>query len=117
VDGATRLHWGDRLEIYTIAGLGHGAPIDSQGVGAPAPFILQVGISSTMHIAHFWGLLNRSVVKPKPVPIRIVPPPEQSALPEIEATLAPLDGYPAYTARLENIILRALKAAGLIRKP
>ena len=117
VDGATRLRWGDRLEVYTIAGLGHGAPIDSQGVGAPAPFILQAGISSTMHIAQFWGLLNRSVVKPKPVPIRIVPPPEQSALPEIEATLAPLDWHPAYTARIENIILRALKAAGLIRKP
>ncbi|MEY4966459.1 MAG: hypothetical protein RL274_2042, partial [Pseudomonadota bacterium] len=116
VDGATRLRWGDRLEVYTIAGLGHGTPIDARDVGTPAPFILQAGISSTTHIAQFWGLLAKPVAKPNPAPIRIVPPPKQSALPEIEAALMPPERRASTGASAENIILRALKAAGLIRK-
>ena len=60
VEGAHRLHWDDRLEVYTVAGLGHGTPIDSRDLGTPAPFILQAGISSTRRIAQFWGLVDRS---------------------------------------------------------
>jgi poly(hydroxyalkanoate) depolymerase family esterase len=112
LDGATRLSWGDRLEVYTVAGLGHGTPIDARDVGAPAPFILQAGISSTTRIAQFWGLLDKAVARPRPAPVHIAPPPLQTALPDIEAMLAPR----AVNGQVENIILRALKAAGLIRK-
>ena len=47
------------LEVHTIAGMGHGTPLDTKGndgLGTPAPFMLEVGISSTRHIANFWGI-------------------------------------------------------------
>lgn len=53
---AMRLSWGDRLELITIPALAHGVPIDSHDLGVPAPFILDVGLSSTRHIADFFGL-------------------------------------------------------------
>ena len=47
------------VEAYTVAGLGHGTPIQSVG-GAPGehagPFILEAGISSTLLTARFFGL-------------------------------------------------------------
>ncbi|MDB5739856.1 MAG: poly(3-hydroxyalkanoate) depolymerase [Alphaproteobacteria bacterium] len=114
---AMRLSWGDTLEVITIPAMGHGTPIDSDAVGAPAPYILEAGISSTMGIADFWGLLETAKAAPKPAPIHIVPPPEP-ALPKIEQAFkgkaapqpAPLN------ARVDAIIRRALKAAGLIKK-
>jgi poly(hydroxyalkanoate) depolymerase family esterase len=116
VAGVLRLSWGDRLEAYTLAALGHGTPIDSRDLGQPAPFILDAGISSTRRIAEFWGLapaaISRPLPKPapKPAPVR----PQQSALPEIEAALLP---HPQpQQAKVENLILRALKAAGLFRR-
>lgn len=45
------------LEYLEISGMGHGAPIDSSdGYGRSAPYILDVGISSTVHSARSWGL-------------------------------------------------------------
>jgi feruloyl esterase len=77
VDGAVRLRWGDRLEVYTVPTLGHGVPIDSGDVGLPAPFVLEAGISSASRIAQFWGL--EPAVRPakpsvKPAPVHAVPP-------------------------------------------
>jgi feruloyl esterase len=108
VDGALRLGWDDRLEIYTLPTLGHGTPIDAREIGAAAPFILDAGISSTTRIAAFWGLLEKPAAKPR---VHIVTP-SAPALPEIEAVLArrPMSSAP------DNLILRALKAAGLIPK-
>lgn len=116
VDGALRLNWGDRLEAYTLAALGHGTPIDSRDLGQPAPFILDAGISSTRRIAEFWGLAPAAISRPvpKPAPLRIEA--EQSALPEIEAALLPHPQPAAQQAKVENLILRALKAAGLFRR-
>jgi poly(hydroxyalkanoate) depolymerase family esterase len=114
VDGAIRLSWDDRLEVYTIPALGHGAPIDSTIAGTPAPYILEAGISSTTRIAEFWGLLAQPVARPRPAPIRVVTP--QPALPQIEAALGTLETPPTASSRVENIILRALKAAGLLAK-
>ena len=110
VDGAIRLGWDDRLEVYTVPTLGHGAPIDAQEIGAAAPFILDAGISSTTRIAAFWGLLEKPAAKPRHIPI-VTPP--KLALPEIEAMLAPRQP-PA--VRPDNFVLRALRAAGLMRK-
>lgn len=106
VDGAIRLRWDDRLEVYTMPGLGHGVPIDSREIGAAAPFILDAGISSATRIAEFWGLLEKPAKRPP-----IVTPPV-TALPEIEAVLALRQMSPAP----DNFVLRALRAAGLMRK-
>jgi poly(hydroxyalkanoate) depolymerase family esterase len=68
VDGYPRQVWRDRagrdvIESYTIAGMAHGAPL-ATGVadthcGIPGAFVLDVGISSSYHIAKFWGLTAR----------------------------------------------------------
>jgi poly(hydroxyalkanoate) depolymerase family esterase len=47
----------DVIELYTIPGMGHGTPTDrSSGYGQAAPFMLDVGVSSTLEIARSWGL-------------------------------------------------------------
>ena len=68
VDGASHRAWHDargtvQVELYTIKGMGHGTPIapaakDGRGVGAAMPHMLNVGISSTWHIARRWGLIR-----------------------------------------------------------
>ncbi len=60
----TRRIWRDRagrpvIDQVLIGGMGHGTPIDGTGpeaLGTPAPFILDVGISSTRRIAAHWGI-------------------------------------------------------------
>jgi hypothetical protein len=121
-DGAIRLYWGDKLEAYTLPGMGHGTPIDSSDVGQAAPFILDVGISSSRRIAQFWGLLPAAAARPapKPAPARVVA--RQPALPAIEAALLPpstpkhVSTPAAVHKKIETVIQRALKAAGLIRR-
>lgn len=48
------------IEAVTINGMGHGVPLSTErgceGCGAAGPFFLDVGLSSTHHIARFWGL-------------------------------------------------------------
>lgn len=105
VKGAVRLNWGDQMELYTLPILGHGTPIDSSDVGAPAPFVLEAGISSARRMARFWGL----------APAVAAQVPEFSVLPKIEAVLA-ANPVAAAAAGRDNFILRALKAAGLVRK-
>jgi poly(hydroxyalkanoate) depolymerase family esterase len=65
VDGYPRQVWRDRagrdiIESYTIAGMAHGAPLAAGPAdthcGIPGAFLLDVGISSSYHIAKFWGL-------------------------------------------------------------
>ena len=65
VDGFPREVWlnerGDELiESYTIANMAHGTPLavgEAEGAcGAPGPFLLSVGISSSYHIAKFFGI-------------------------------------------------------------
>jgi len=64
VDGFPHREWCDAegrmlIEEYSITGMGHGTPIATSGpqaYGVPAPFMLDVGISSTFHIARSWGL-------------------------------------------------------------
>jgi poly(hydroxyalkanoate) depolymerase family esterase len=65
VDGYPRQVWRDRngrdiVELYTIPGMAHGAPVAAGTAdthcGIPGAFLLDVGISSSYHIAKFWGL-------------------------------------------------------------
>ena len=60
VAGHTRRVWSDasgeaQIEAFAIKGMAHGVPI-TPGCGAPGPFFLDAGISSTQHIANFWHL-------------------------------------------------------------
>jgi poly(hydroxyalkanoate) depolymerase family esterase len=64
VDGFPRQVWCDAdgrvvIEQYIIGNMGHGTPISAggvQGLGEEGKYMLEVGISSTRHIAGFWGL-------------------------------------------------------------
>lgn len=65
VDGYPRQVWmnpaGDELiESYTITNMAHGTPLATgtadEACGAAGPFLLEVGISSSYHIAKFFGL-------------------------------------------------------------
>jgi poly(hydroxyalkanoate) depolymerase family esterase len=68
VDGYPRQVWRDRtghdvIELYSIDGMAHGAPLATGPAethcGIPGAFELDVGISSSYHIAKFWGLTAR----------------------------------------------------------
>jgi poly(3-hydroxybutyrate) depolymerase len=106
--GAVRLSWGDKLELYTLPLLGHGTPIDSRDIGAPQPFILDAGISSSRRIAEFWGLVPQAAPRSGSAPVRIVTEP---VLPEIGAVRAPNVAEPV----AEPLIRRALRAVGLLK--
>ncbi|APX92274.1 esterase [Halomonas sp. 1513] len=64
IDGYPRQVWCNEegrevIEEYIIAGMGHGTPImagGDKGLGKEDKYMLEVGISSTRHIAHFWDL-------------------------------------------------------------
>ena len=64
VDGFPRRVWCDAdgravIEEYIIGRMGHGTPIRAggdEGLGKEGKYMLEVGISSTRHIARFWGL-------------------------------------------------------------
>jgi hypothetical protein len=65
VDGYPRQVWvneiGDELiESYSIPNMAHGTPLATgeadEQCGAAGPFLLEVGISSSYHIAKFFGL-------------------------------------------------------------
>lgn len=101
-----------RIEAFTIAGMGHGTPIDAgDGIGVPGPHMLQAGISSTRHIAAFWGIGDPvSLVAPGPATER---EPAGHAAPVHQ----PAGGRagPAGASGPGRIIEEALRAAGLMR--
>jgi len=56
------------VETYTIAGMGHGTPVDPGTAeiqcGIAAPFILDVNICSTYYMGRFWGLIAEAATLP-----------------------------------------------------
>src|SRR5207253_9823987 len=67
VDGIPRHVWSDAqgevlIESYTVTGMGHGTPLATghgdQRCGAVGSYLLEAGISSTYHIAKFFGLTD-----------------------------------------------------------
>ena len=130
VDGQTRQVWRDGdgnevIETYTIAGMGHGTPLKTDGedgLGNAAPFMLDVGISSTRRIAAFWGLTGRDARRE--ANFETAPPAAGMAL---RAYVAPEKPRPARAEQprqegsrgsatgIGKVIEDALRAAGLMR--
>jgi poly(3-hydroxybutyrate) depolymerase len=57
--------FGADVEMYLIAGMGHGVPLSSGAqhpLGNLGPFMLESGISSTARIARSWGLVDDAYV-------------------------------------------------------
>ena len=121
------------IEKYTISGMGHGTPLATEGkagLGAEAPFMLDVGISSTRHIAHFWGIAplgdghaptvetKDGNQRPAVGDSRILLSPAES--PAWAAQMAAREKSAARhasttTAAINKVITDALRSAGLMR--
>jgi poly(hydroxyalkanoate) depolymerase family esterase len=135
VDGYPRQIWRNPagqsvIESYAIPAMAHGTPLatgpSDEHVGVPGAFLLDVGISSSYHIAKFWGLTGR----PSAVPIRrsesasIVPAPPRQDRATAETSGAaddPVgDAHEPTSPRtrlidVQAVITQALKAAGLMK--
>ncbi|WP_036350423.1 PHB depolymerase family esterase [Microvirga sp. BSC39] len=68
VAGHRRRAWSNRkgdtvIELYLIDGMGHGTPVRRTkaqvAAGGAGPFMLDMGISSSLHLARSWGLVRR----------------------------------------------------------
>lgn len=116
IEGHPRRVWSDAsgrevIEEYSIAGMGHGTPLDTRdadAVGVASPYMLEAGISSTRHIAQFWGLLGDETRRPAPTPAGAQPKPQAT---KPQASVAPLP----VASGAAKVIEDALRAAGLMR--
>ncbi len=135
VDGASRRRWRDGtgkvvIEDYRIPAMGHGTPLKVDGNdswGASGPHMLDVGISSTHHIATFWNLVgkegDRQPADYKPMssgtaltlsdPVQAGPLPTRARLERITDAM-PTD-QPDLKTGIQKTIEGALRAAGLMR--
>jgi len=117
----------DVIESYTIPAMAHGTPLavgeDCDECGTAGAFLLDVGISSSYHIAKFWGLVDHRIA-PALDESKLVPAPFDLDLPRPEApaqqhvSSAAADSA-ASTLRFDigAVITNALKAAGLMKSP
>jgi poly(hydroxyalkanoate) depolymerase family esterase len=150
VDGYPRDVWWNEegetvVESYTITNMAHGTPLDlasgsDESYGTAGAFLIEAGISSSYHIANFFGLTERvsqpnevvkpdtkSVAKPAPKPAPVIPSAATASLqsPDLAATLWPRTTLirPAKPPRtpernsidVGSVITRALTAAGLMK--
>jgi len=131
VDGFPRQVWlseaGDELiEAYTITDMAHGTPLaigDGEGAcGAAGPFLLPVGISSSYHIARFFGIAPARASADKK--LKVSPPPHRvaAAEPVLEGEVLEKDDEPRWqqgpkphVPDIGAVINNALRAAGLIK--
>jgi poly(hydroxyalkanoate) depolymerase family esterase len=117
IDGYPHRSWQDAdgivaVEEYKITGMGHGTPINPDavdGCGRSGPFLLDVGISSTQHLARIWGLAEQNGSRDHrhrntTISTTVAP------------VLVPMPGTPLTTgSNVQQIIENALKSAGLMR--
>lgn len=134
VDGQTRQVWCDGggrelIEKYSVAGMGHGTPLKTagdDGLGRAGTFMLDVGISSTRHIARFWDLAKpamrggakKDAASAAPVSgaaLRIYSVPEKPRAARVDNTGAPRPDARGSAAGITQVIEDALRAAGLMR--
>jgi poly(hydroxyalkanoate) depolymerase family esterase len=91
IENHARRAWSDAngevlIEAFSISGMAHGVPLATtaeESCGSAGAFFLDVGISSTHHIARFWRLHELTVEMPRaaaPVSARIQTPTGGGAL-------------------------------------
>jgi len=135
IGGHTRRIWSDAngealIEAFTIRGMAHGVPLATTGresCGAAGAFFLDVEISSTHHIAHFWRLHESLVempraAEPMSAPIQIstggrafiiAGAAAENSRSSAEPPLTEEDRQASYTLDPNAVIAAAFKAAGL----
>ncbi len=142
VDGYPRQVWtneagGEIIESYTIPQMMHGTPLATGNghdeCGAAGPFLLEVGISSSYHIAKFFGLTSH--VSPAASEAIVTSDPhvdprgggtgfgiaphvlEGEILGREDPSARPADGPTSRTLPIDvgAVINKALRAAGLLK--
>jgi poly(hydroxyalkanoate) depolymerase family esterase len=123
VDGYPHRVWHDArgrtaIESYVITGMGHGTPVataGADGVGNGGAYMLEVGISSTRHIAASWGLIkDRAAAATRPP----ASPPHDAVEPAKRPTAKPRihnESVKSPVNAVGKVIEDALRAAGLMR--
>jgi poly(hydroxyalkanoate) depolymerase family esterase len=127
VDGFPRRVWINDagrtvIEDYSITGMGHGTPLQTggeDGCGAEAAFMLDVNISSTRHIAAFWGLIDAAVARMPAAtsqPSKPIDPIEKRSAVTMPAVSTSWPAPPTgHSDGVTKIIEDALRKAGLMR--
>ncbi len=120
VGGYPRESWSNGgetlIESYTITGMAHGTPVATRGedaVGKEGPFLLEAGISSSVRIAQFWGLIQPTHAWGRHPNGRAVPSPAPAG--PIPHPAAANDALRPSRSDIGSIITGALRSAGLIR--
>jgi poly(hydroxyalkanoate) depolymerase family esterase len=123
--GHTRRTWRNDagqavLELNTIAGMGHGTPLQTvgtDGCGKAGPYMLEVGTSSTREIAQFWGLGEMAEARVGNVEVgrvAVIAPVKEVASPRLAE--ASFRRTPASQDNgVQAVIEAALRAAGLMK--
>jgi hypothetical protein len=119
VDGYPHRVWSDGqgrevVEEYLVTGMGHGTPLSSASAfGETAgPFMLEAGISSTQHIARFWGLGEAPSLAGQ---LRMKPVEAGTADTPTKALPSPARSPEHATTGVQKTIEDALRTAGLMR--
>jgi poly(3-hydroxybutyrate) depolymerase len=119
VNGKPRRIWRDAaqravIEEYIIGGLAHGTPLDTGGSAhgeKAAPFMLEAGISSTLLISGFWGIL-----RDQPHEVRSDVAPRIAAAANAKpATPQPAAAPASLQQDIGKTIEDALRSAGLMK--
>jgi feruloyl esterase len=130
LDGHVREIWRDAagldaVESITVAGLAHGTPLAAGAgpsqCGQAGPFLIEAGISSTWHIARFFGLTADAALKSADRPgVRTEPAGaarEREVEPEIIPPYRPGAGHGAgLPIDVGAVIQKALQSAGLLKR-
>jgi poly(hydroxyalkanoate) depolymerase family esterase len=138
VDGYPRQVWWNAagktvVESYTITHMAHGTPLgigsDEERYGTEGAFLIEAGISSSWHIAQFFGLTD-SLPKAVQVPVQTfvqvpadvlveasVPKPAKPPRPRAEGgdSFSPRPPGGRRVLDINAVITRALTAAGLMK--
>jgi poly(hydroxyalkanoate) depolymerase family esterase len=141
VDGYRRQVWRkggeDVIESYAITGMAHGTPLgagsSADAVGIAGPFLLEVGISSSYHIAKFFGLTDvrvgareQTVAPEATVQPALSSDPRVEIIPDerVEIVNGDAGAEPKYKQAKPDIatdvmaiITKALTSAGLMKPP
>jgi poly(hydroxyalkanoate) depolymerase family esterase len=127
VQGHSRRVWRDRqgrelIEEYSIAGMGHGVPLDTRGqhhYGEAGPYMLEAGISSTLQIARFWGIADARALQADDVGAdAVLQPSDAENTPDIAPpAFTSMAGHAtsSQSAKIRKVIEDALRTAGLMR--
>jgi feruloyl esterase len=137
VDGYPRKVWRrdgvDTIESYTITGMAHGTPLATRQHGGTAgPFLLEAGISSSYHIAKFFGLTGEARIRAAQTPRMTAQETDRAPLVPDQVEIIPdarveildaktdqpkFDGKPEGGIDVMAIITKALTSAGLMKPP